>query len=488
MDPQQVAELETARDLANQVHTEIAAQHWLTAAKIARRAVTLPGNDRDAALWGELGLALLRTQDFLGANSALDTAVQVNRYRADLWRLKAQALAAQARLDDAKTGQQRLDAASVAWDDAEIYTGSVTGKLEILAEHCDALLAAGRWQAAEGLIRQAEELAANAPGWAERRAQAQLGPFAERYAAAMQASDFAAAIAACDEALRVVPNAPGWAEQRAQAADAQIAAEQERQRRDRLIPARLQSLGFVLAPNVDAIIPPTVEVPAGPFTMGSDKRRDREAQDDEPQIALNLAAFHIGVYPVTVAEYACALAAKAKDVSQPEDWAAQQQHPDHPVVEVSWRAAVAYAAWLSEVTGEVWRLPTEAEWEKAARGTDGRIYPWGNQWDKARANTRNGGPGTTTPVGKYAEKGDASPYGCHDMAGNVWEWTSSIYRQCYDRNNSEDDSDRTSDRVLRGGSWDSNPRGARAAFRSGSDWSIWGSGRGFRLARGRVGW
>src|SRR5579883_720923 len=115
VDPQQVAELETARDLANQVHTEIAAQHWLTAAKIARRAVTLPGNDRDAALWGELGLALLRTQDFLGANSALDTAVQVNRYRADLWRLKAQALAAQSKLDDAKTGQQRLEAASAAW-------------------------------------------------------------------------------------------------------------------------------------------------------------------------------------------------------------------------------------------------------------------------------------------------------------------------------------------------------------------------------------
>ena len=155
---------------------------------------------------------------------------------------------------------------------------------------------------------------------------------------------------------------------------------------------------------------------------------------------------------------------------------------DHPVVCVSWQDATAYAAWLAKLTGQPWRLPTEAEWEKAARGTDGRIYPWGNTWDKARANTNDGGPGTTTPVGAYAARGDASPYGAHDQAGNVWEWTSSVFMPYpYNSTDGRERADTTGNRVLRGGSWDDVPRFARVAYHSPHDPAYLNGNVGFRV-------
>src|SRR5262249_25725855 len=146
----------------------------------------------------------------------------------------------------------------------------------------------------------------------------------------------------------------------------------------------------------------------GPFMMGTDPLREPAFAENEERLhSVTVPAFAIAKYPVTVAEYAQAI--KADALREPPGWEKQVQRPDHPVVMVSWRSALAYVAWLREVTGKIWRLATEEEWEKAARGTDGRIYPWGNQWDRTRANTLDGGPGDTTPVGAYPS--GASPYG-----------------------------------------------------------------------------
>jgi formylglycine-generating enzyme required for sulfatase activity len=263
--------------------------------------------------------------------------------------------------------------------------------------------------------------------------------------------------------------------------------------------SRLARLGFqgwrVRKTGVEFIVPPTCAVPGGVFTMGSDKTQDPQVDDSEcPQYDIAVGTFAIGTYPVTVAEYGYAV--KAKAVREPPEilgvtWAKQQENPDHPVVCVSWLDVLAYAAWLAKTTGQPWRLPTEAEWEKAARWdttvtpAHARIYPWGDQWDRARANTNDGGPGTTTPVGAYADKGDASPYGAHDMAGNVSEWTSSIWhsRPPYDARKCESDSDNFSPRVRRGGAWDYGPGYARAAFRTGSDPTVTGYYVGARLVR-----
>jgi formylglycine-generating enzyme required for sulfatase activity len=109
------------------------------------------------------------------------------------------------------------------------------------------------------------------------------------------------------------------------------------------------------------------------------------------------------------------------------DWAEGKLPPgksDHPVNDVAWDEAMAYCRWLSDVTGRAYSLPSEAEWEKGARGTDGRIYPWGKQWDATRCNADKGDQDDTTPVDAYPQ--GASPYGVLDMAGNVWEWTRSL--------------------------------------------------------------
>lgn len=231
-----------------------------------------------------------------------------------------------------------------------------------------------------------------------------------------------------------------------------------------ILPEWLARLGYVarIYERTPVITPPVVTIPAGPFLMGSDPRRDPEAQDAEtPPRQEQVAAFQIARYPLTVAEYAWAVQAGA--LKQPPDWVRQTQRPDHPVVQTSWKNAVAYTAWLADLTGEPWRVPTEAEWEKAARGTDGRIYPWGDVWDRTRANTADGGPGDTTPVGMYA--GGASPYGVMDMAGNAQEWvgtpaSSLLYRPGVYVGAAPDDKG-----YMAGGSWNESPVIARAARR-----------------------
>jgi toxoflavin biosynthesis protein ToxD len=249
-----------------------------------------------------------------------------------------------------------------------------------------------------------------------------------------------------------------------------------------VVPPILQPKGFTgwAVDGVAVIRPPVVDVPAGPFLMGSDPAREPDAADSEqPQRVVQVAAFQIGVFPVTVAEYYYAVQAEA--VRPPSNWAKQMPRPDHPVVYISWKAALAYAAWLAKTTGERWRLPTEEEWEKAARGTDGRIYPWGNTFDPSRANTEEGGPGDTTPVGSYPS--GASPYGALDMAGNVEEWCGLPPDSPLLRPGGWDGEPRASTGYLAGGSFDDNPILARCAHRSQLIIGERTDSSGFRLVR-----
>jgi formylglycine-generating enzyme required for sulfatase activity len=189
---------------------------------------------------------------------------------------------------------------------------------------------------------------------------------------------------------------------------------------------------------------------------------------------------------VTVAEYACAVRARAvpkppEGTLFPIEWEAQLARVDCPVVCVAWRDALAYAAWLAGLTGQGWRVPTEAEWEKAARGTDGRIYPWGDDWEPRLANTSDGGPMGVLPVGSYPT--GASPCGALDMAGTVWEWTSSLYEPyLYIADDGRERWDAAGFRVLRGGSWNYPPEGARMARRGNADPTTVRGSFGFRLA------
>ena len=228
-----------------------------------------------------------------------------------------------------------------------------------------------------------------------------------------------------------------------------------------------------------------VEIPAGPFLMGSDKQKDKDAYDAElPQHTVTLAAYRIGRTPVTNVQYK--LFADATGHEAPRHWLNGQipkGKENHPVVNVSWHDAQAFCDWAKA------RLPTETEWEKAARGTDGRIYPWGNEAPDASRCNFNRNVGDTTPVGKYPK--GKSPYGVLDLAGNVWEWTSTIWGKNFDKpdfaypydpNDGREDRDKTDvRRVLRGGSWFNEARNVRSAFRIGKDPAACNFDAGFRV-------
>jgi formylglycine-generating enzyme required for sulfatase activity len=176
--------------------------------------------------------------------------------------------------------------------------------------------------------------------------------------------------------------------------------------------------------------PDTILIPSGPFVMGSD---DGEAYEG-PQHEVTLDSYCIGKYPVTHRQYAEFIKQVRKYHSPKRaGWERREPPPDrldHPVVGVSWYEAQAYCQWLSEQTQRtrIYRLPSEAEWEKAARGLDGRLYPWGNDWTATYCNVGSEG---TTPVIKDTQEDTpyyadgVSPYGCGDMLGNVQEWAGS---------------------------------------------------------------
>jgi formylglycine-generating enzyme required for sulfatase activity len=231
-----------------------------------------------------------------------------------------------------------------------------------------------------------------------------------------------------------------------------------------------------------------IEVPAGQFTMGSDSRQDSHASANEmPQHKVTLPAFFIGKYEVTVAQYkACA----DDGGCMPADRGALAGGGDLPVRWVSWHEALAYCAWLEgklkswvgapppiaaalagRRDGGAWRitLPSEAEWERAARGTDARIYPWGADIDPSKANYSSANPGRLTPMVVGTFPAGASPVGAMDMAGNVWEWTRTVgdsrYPYVTDDGRERLDAPDSGGRVVRGGSFLNLEYKARAAYR-----------------------
>jgi formylglycine-generating enzyme required for sulfatase activity len=181
-----------------------------------------------------------------------------------------------------------------------------------------------------------------------------------------------------------------------------------------------------------------MEIPAGPFLMGSDDERDSWLLKASPQHKVTLPTYYMARYPVTVAQFRTFVEASGyawEDRNRPQGAA------HHPIVYVSWHDALAYCKWLTArlqewsdtpeplatlLRTEDWRviLPSEAEWEKAARGIDGRAYPWGNEPDPNRANYNETGINTTSAVGCFPH--GASPYGVEELSGNVWEWTRSL--------------------------------------------------------------
>jgi toxoflavin biosynthesis protein ToxD len=216
-------------------------------------------------------------------------------------------------------------------------------------------------------------------------------------------------------------------------------------------------------------------VPAGKFLMGNDKYKN-----EKPQHTVDIPYnYWMARFPVTNDLYNAYV--KFKDINHPVGlW---EKKKDHPVVHVSWNDAMAYCQWLNNLLKDelsqelILRLPTEAEWEKAARGNDGREYPWGNEFDKNKCNTKEGGQGTTTSVGWYSPHG-VSPYGCADMAGNVWEWTHSLFMSYpYEVDDGREDEKVVGLRVSRGGSCIRDSGHARATYRLIYNYSI----KGFRV-------
>ena len=213
-----------------------------------------------------------------------------------------------------------------------------------------------------------------------------------------------------------------------------------------------------------------VYIPGGEFIMGSDEGNE----DEKPQRTVYVDGFNIDIYPVTNAEYKEFVDATGH--APPHHWEGNtypEGKGDHPVVWVSWHDAQAYCQWAGK------RLPTEAEWEKAARGTDGRKWPWGNTFDPTKCNAKESGIGETTPVGKYPE--GVSPYGVMDMAGNVWEWTADWY-EAYPGSSYQSTRFGKKNKVMRGGSWFDASAFVRCSVRNNAAPNFFFSTIGFRCA------
>jgi formylglycine-generating enzyme required for sulfatase activity len=221
-----------------------------------------------------------------------------------------------------------------------------------------------------------------------------------------------------------------------------------------------------------------VVIPAGPFTMGYNAGLD----DEKPASEVDLPEYQIDLFEVTNVQFAAFVEAsgyqsEAERAGSGRIWRDEwgEGEDNHPVVRVSWNDAGAYCEWVGK------RLPTETEWEKAARGTEGLIYPWGDTYDAAKANGRDSGLRSTVAVGSYGE--GASPYGPFDMAGNVREWAADPGYFAYAGNTIPSPYYGDELRVLRGGGWFDDASDLRTTRRNptspaAANWDI-----GFRCAK-----
>jgi formylglycine-generating enzyme required for sulfatase activity len=243
---------------------------------------------------------------------------------------------------------------------------------------------------------------------------------------------------------------------------------------------------------IQSFEPKTLLVEGGPFWMGRDAVSNQDLEAPRHQASLPL--YRMGEFPVTNHQYAEFV---RQTPSQPAPlnagWYLRQppaDRRDHPVTQVTWYDAIAYCRWLSQKTGRTYRLPTEAEWEKAARGEDGRLYPWGDRWQNSFCNLS--GEGTTAL--QQAQPAGASPSGCLDMLGNVQEWTSTLWGSSHDQclfpypYSSDDGREELNPphlhptlRVHRGGSFRSKPDEMRCTARGAADSTSAVSWRGFRV-------
>ncbi|MCW3094831.1 MAG: exported protein of unknown function, partial [Chthonomonadaceae bacterium] len=224
-----------------------------------------------------------------------------------------------------------------------------------------------------------------------------------------------------------------------------------------------------------------VFIPAGEFTMGSN-----DSDSEKPVHTVMLDGYYIYLTPVTVGQYLkfCDETGHARPPAP--NFNPNWSNRDHPIVNVSYNDALAYCAWAGV------KLPTEAQWEKAARGTDGRKFPWGNDFDRSKlwASSKFGDAGGTKPVGSFPS--GASPFGVLDMAGNVWQWCSDWYdpnfyssRLATERNPENQSVGDQKFRVLRGGSWDScDPLDFLSADRHDDVPDDWYNYIGFRCVSG----
>lgn len=238
--------------------------------------------------------------------------------------------------------------------------------------------------------------------------------------------------------------------------------------------------------DCDAVCPELVNVPAGKFVMGSPAKEAGRGPDEGPPHKVVIARpFAVGRFEVTFDEWdACVAADGCKGANAEPGVAADAGwgRGRRPVINVSWRDAHDYAAWLSAKTGKRYRLLSEAEWEYVARAGARSPFAEGDQLAPGAANFKGGGANATVPVGSYA----SNRFGVNDMAGNVWEWVEDCFTTSYDTAPGDGAANTAGDcgrRMLRGGAWNTPERFLRSAARGRNKVDFRDNDFGFRVAR-----